>query len=142
MFEFLLMLFLGRSVLLTAEPMNLSGTTEIVLKAPLKAVSGGARLGIDVSTLLSIRPEESISDFRDRARREFPPEVFSALLQSSDGRSVRLGYTGNVEIGKTTVVLSLISSGPMPTDQAFNRLSVSSAVPVRGVKLIWTNYSL
>jgi len=141
MLEFLLILFLGRSVLLTPEPINLSGTKEIVLNAPLKAVSGGARLGIDVSTLIFVRPEESIKDFRDRVRREFPPEVFSALLQSKDGRSVRLGYAGNVEIGKTTVVLSLVSAEPIPTDRAFSRLSVSSALPVRGVKLIWTNYS-
>ena len=141
MIEFILVLLLGKSIVLTPEPINLSGTHEISLTAPIKAVSSGARIGVDVSSIVSIRPDESLVDFRDRVGREFPSMSMSALLQSSEGKSIKLIYSGNVEIGKSTVVLSLTSGNAFPTNQAFNRLTVTSTVQAKGVKVIWTNYS-
>jgi hypothetical protein len=138
--EFLLILFLGKSVILTPSPVTLENIVTLEPDEPISAVTTGASLEIDVSNILIKPKEEGIPEFTERVEKLFPPYTISASLMQADGKEVVLIYTGGHSYNHESTRLSLYSEDGVPTDQEFAKVVIITKAKIEGVTVHWKNY--
>jgi hypothetical protein len=141
MIEFLRILFLGKMLLITPQPVDLDGMVEFKLGEPLTAITAGATLEIDVSSMISKRREEPIIDFRRRVDEAFPAGTVEATLFGENVR-VEMPYTGNYAYSDAGVTLLLQSKDGVPTGVEFSRLTITSQSTLRSIAVRWRNHQL
>lgn len=141
MITFIKILLLGKVMLLTPEPTSFENRcVEILLDDPVKAITSGASIQIDVSEMFSWKEGESIKGLRSRIARAIPTRSISADLYSLEGEGTRLLYYGHQLISRKDVVLSLQSSDGVPIDRQFQRVKVCTDLQLTNVKILWKNY--
>lgn len=138
--EFFLILFLGKSVLLTPTPVTLENTLILEPKEPISAVTSGASLEVDVSNIVKKPKEEQIFEFRQRGEKLFPPHIIKAYLVQENGEKVVLSYTGGHLFNDESTRLSLYAKSGVPLDKEFIKVEVISKVKIEGVTVHWKNY--
>jgi hypothetical protein len=140
MLEFLRILFFGHVVLITPQPVDLYGTVEFSLEEPVAAITTGATLEVDVSSMIAKPREEPIAAFRQRVDAMFARGAIEATLFGANDVSVHMQYNGNHAYSDTGVTLLLESADDVPTGVEFTRLEVSSQMTLKSVTLSWRNY--
>ena len=138
--EFFLILFFGKAVLLTPVPIDLHGRVEMVPPEPIKAITSGASIEIDVSSKITWDGKENILDFRKRVAELFPSGTITASLVRPDSSELALVYEGFYSISKDDVRLSLYAPNGVPTGIEFTKVIVDSTIELNGIQIIWKNY--
>lgn len=139
--EWLWILLFGSFLSLSDQPMNFSaGTHGVPLKRPLSAITSGASLYVDVTSMVPTG-EMTIDESRRWVERNVEPGCLKATLQADGATTVPLEFRGGISFAPDS--LYLILSGPdlaVPVRQDFKRLTVTSCIPLRQVRLYWANY--
>ena len=71
--EFFLILFFSKSILLTPTPVTLEGIVSLVPEEPISAITTGASVEIDISSIIVKGQNEGIVEFRERLKKIFHP---------------------------------------------------------------------
>lgn len=133
--EFLLTLLLGKTIILTPSPVELTGDwLEIRLDAPLEAVTSGANIGVDVYEVT-----EGERDI-ERLDELFPPGVIVAKMISKEGDEIVLTNVSAYSFGENSTWILLVGKKPVPTRIEFVTVFLRSEVEIEKVKVIWRNY--
>lgn len=132
---FIVILFFGKSILLTPHGINLSTAWQSVpLESRISAITPGAALYIDVTR--AANNERNYSSLK----RMFPSGSLEAKLITENGREIPLHYKEGISFSKKTVSL-ILDSESMPTNIQFARLLVRSNQPLKDVRIVWQNFS-
>ncbi|MCA1790581.1 MAG: hypothetical protein LC667_12210 [Thioalkalivibrio sp.] len=141
MLEFLKIFLLAKTIMLTSQPIDIyPGRFEIGLKEPISAITEGAALYVDVSSML---PDDvkRVSAARSWVRREFPPGFLTAvLLDSSGDNEVLLVFVGESSWSSDEVRLILSAGSGMPTKVEYDKLVLETDIALYDVSIIWKNY--
>jgi hypothetical protein len=138
MLDFLRILFFAKTILLTPQPVTLLGEMELRPHEPLSAVTSGAGIEIDVSSMLTRREGEGIVELRRRVTDVFPPRAIEARLQGK-GVEVVLRYDGGVAVADDAIVLGLAAAEGVPVETEFDRVMLKTAVKLDSVRVSWRN---
>jgi hypothetical protein len=137
MIKFILVLLFGGTVPVTPEPITAVSTETIAIK-PVSSIDGYGSLQLDVSSRIpaSLGPFESWS----RAIDVFPKNSIEATLSQSGGQSsIILHYSGESIFTKDGLRLILKPSTKIPSDARYDRLRISTTVPLEDVRVYWRN---
>ncbi len=135
--EFFALLFFSSSMVLTPVPIDLgSEWLEFIPKKPLKAVTGGAALYLDVT--------KNVGDIWDTNShdKKFSIGTIQAELIPENGKSIMLANESAYSISDNTVSMMITSNSEIPTKIKFTKVRLRSSVPLKAVKLTWKNSSL
>lgn len=138
--EFFLILFFAKTISLTPEPVDLIGEMELQPKEPLKAITSGASIQIDVSSTITWGGDEGIVELRQRLAKMFPANSIKAKLIGNSNQEVVFTYKGNHLFNRDSVTLSLYSDNGVPTDMEFRRVIITSNIELKGVYIFWKNH--
>lgn len=139
---FLRILFFSRVVLLTPMPINLFGEVELNPQEPLTAITRGACIQINVSSIITKSKQIGVLEFERRMEELFPAGSIEAILIGKDTRPLTLFYDGNFAYSKNEVFLTLHADGGVPTDVEFDRIIITSNIELKSVLVSWKNYKL
>lgn len=142
MFDFILILFLSKTVLLTPEFIDINSNEKsyvINLKKPINAITSGASIQVDITEMLPKSIKRDIIKTRKSVSNMFPDGSMEAIL-STDKGDISLRYEGGSLIGNDGVRLALYGE-EMPTDIDFNVVTLKSNVNLEKVKIYWKNYT-
>lgn len=138
--EFFLILFLGKSLVLTPMPIDLADEVTLELGAPVSAVTSGAHLRIDVTrSVPSSIDLADVVDVLDYLAGQFPAGSVTATLTSDTGAAQVLDEIGGSSDGKTAELIVSSAAG-VPTGIDFSRLKIVTTVPLTAVTVTWQNY--
>ena len=137
--ELFVIFFFSKTVLLTPYPIDLYGSIELTLDNPIEAITTGAGIEIDVSTMIKWESREDIEGFERRLLSLFPPGSVSAKII---GNNIKLPmyYEGAYSFNENSVVLYLDAKHGVPTGIKFSMVIVSSTVEMKNIKIFWRNY--
>lgn len=143
MINLFLIIFFGSVTSLTKNPIDIvTGVNEISLKNPIAAITSGASIELDIS---SIVPASNTTIFESRkwAEENFPKDCIRVILH-------KRGYTNpqsklvmngiGISNEKTFLILSNVAG--IPTKQEFDSITLFSCRSIRKVNLFWKNYQL
>lgn len=139
--ELFLILFFSKTVLLTPVPVNISGEVVIRPEKPLEAITSGASLDIDVIDFIGrIKINEAgIFEIREIIKKKIPEGSVTATLHNSQGEKILLNKSG-ISKAKDVARLSLYADSGIPTNMAFNKITITSSTELRGVQVYWKNF--
>lgn len=137
--DFFLILLFSKTVLLTPDPINLHGRLELVPDKPIEAITSGASIQLDVSSMAAWNGKEDILAFRKRLSDLFPSGTIKAKLVGN-GEEVTLSYQGNHQFNKDNVMLSLYTDDGIPTGVEFTKVIIESSIKLNRIKVYWKNY--
>ena len=139
--EFFLILFFSKTVLLTPVPVNISGEMVIRPEKLLEAITPGASLNIDVSDFTGRMKinEMGILEVEKSLKNKIPEGSVTAILHGSKGEKVVLNESGFALTNDGARLILFADSG-IPTNVAFNKITITSRTELRGVKVYWKNY--
>ncbi|MGS0680682.1 hypothetical protein ACVBIL_05945 [Shewanella sp. 125m-7] len=144
MFDFFLMLFFSKMILLTPDYVNINpGDYEFVieLNEPLSAITTGANVQVDVTESLPSFSEGDLIEVRGWISEMFPADSIEVTLRTESNREVKLNYTGNSSIGGGEARLLLFNAnGELARGLKFNKLTISTNVKLERVKVYWKNH--
>lgn len=140
---FVLSLFLGKSVLLTPMPIDINGSFEIDVKNSLNVVSTGPYISIDVTSMLlpQIKPGVDLLSFEKIFKAKFPENSIEVSLFEKNGELTKLTNISFAQSNENNWLI-LSKNGDISTNKKFVKVVVTSKVPLKGVLVKWTNYSL
>jgi hypothetical protein len=136
--EFFLILFFSKTILLTPDPINLFGEMEIIPDKPLKAITSGATIQLDVSSMIG--KNQGITEFDKTMEKNFPAGSFQATLYGSNNKEVTLRYDGHYSFSDKDVRLTLSTDSGVPTDAEFSKVRITSSIRLKNIKVFWKNY--
>lgn len=139
--KWLWMILFNRFVTLTEQPIDLAaGMTPISLEEPISAFNSGARLYVDITSMVPGAARNNIFLAREWVETNVPVRCLSAILTNDGLRPVNLEFEGHTSYSKGSVWLSLHSSNALPVRKHFNELAVSSCMPLSEVRILWSNH--
>ncbi len=113
--DFFLMLLFSKIILLTPDPITLIGEVELTPDKPIKAITSGASVLIDLSLtfdFLGAKKSGSISSL-DILEKKFPPGSVSATLYSEDGQKILLNDI-NFLLSNESAEISISTKSEVP----------------------------
>ena len=145
--EFFLILLLGKSIVLTSEPVDISNEwISISIEKPISAINAGASLNIQLSINGQIIKEIKKADnhFKE-LKKIIPDETVEAILFNVDGDQIAFSNQGfsisdHTFIRSDSVWVTLKSLTHVPPGKRFNTLKIKSKKYFQSVKIIWKNY--
>ena len=133
--ELFAILFFGKTVLLTPNPVSIDGRFELMLDEPITAVTGGASLQIDVSSTIQVT---TISETRQTVSSRFPDGCLSAVLFGANGEVIL--QDNGTSISNRDVRITLASVSGVPVGDEFSRIEVQSCLELTDVEIYWKNH--
>lgn len=140
--QFLLILLFAKTVLLTPYPVSFESELEIAPAKPLKAITSGAEIQIQVTSMIAVDRGVGILKLQDAITEAFPSGTINAHLFSKSGKEIVLGYNGFFSFAKNDVWLTLSKEGGMPTNMEFVKIVIESKVPLKDVNIYWKNHKM
>ncbi len=137
---FFILLFFSKVILLTPDPIILDGVVTFVPEKPLTAITTGASIQIDISSIIIKDKIEGIEEFRQRVKNKFPPHAIEAKLIQKNGDELLLSHTGGCLFNHESTRLSLYPESGVPTDMEFVKVVVKSKIKMEGVTIHWKNH--
>lgn len=132
----LLILFFGKWVLLTPEPVDLTEKwIELTPKKPISAITGGAAIHVDVTQEIGYVP-----DF-GKLKIIIPPHTVTAELIPETGPPISITNTSYTYSDKE-VALIVDGAGSMPTDIKFKKVRIRSSRHIKRASVTWRNYKM
>lgn len=138
---FLKILFLGKAVLLTPAPVDISNRwITLEPNKPLLTITGGASLEVRLSKKNQIfRGANDFNELYKVANKAFPKSTIEAKLLDQSETEIILSNR-IVSISKDYVSLGLVGNHPLPTDKEYISLKIRSATTIRNAQIAWRNY--
>lgn len=136
MFSFFRFWFFGKLVLLTPHGIDVNDYQLLTLNEPVYAISGGARVRIDVQSMLP----KHINFSDGSTDKFFPAGCVTAKLSNSDNISVIFTSSNRLSPasdGSVTLVLNY--NAQVPVDVKFNKIEIKTTCPLKGVNVYWDN---
>lgn len=138
--EFFLILFFAKSVLLTPEPIDISGGVRLTFPEPVSAITSGAHIRIDVTRSLTEDVDlSSIVAVLDHLNTIYPDGSVTGTLTTAVGQRVILDLCNGSANGKNAELLLSSSSG-VPTGIEYSQFEIRSSIDLHGVKVTWQNH--
>lgn len=139
----ILTLLFAKEVLLTPAPVTILNAIDIKPSSAVSAISPGAGLRIDVTSMLSKSEKRNLFYYwaNNRFLEKFPKQSVSAVLDQGSGKVTLLTYKGHTAISNQELSLIIDNPGNIPTGVKFSHIVVRSAVPLDHVMIYWKNYS-
>lgn len=134
--EFFTILFFGKLILLTPNPVTIDDSFELMLDDSIVAINRGANLQIDVSSMIKVA---TISETRQAVSSRFPNGCVWAVLHSASGE-IALENIGP-SVSEDTVRMILFSESGIPVDTDFSRIEIHSCVTMTDVDIYWKNHT-
>ena len=138
--DFFWILLFGSFVALTERPIDLvSGANDVPLRAPISAITHGASLFVDITSMIP-KNEVTIELSRRWVEKNVSPGCLKAVLRGENSAAVPLEFKGGSSFEPGKVFLILASGSGVPVRQDFRNLSLTSCVPLSQVVVYWRNY--
>jgi len=135
--EFFLMLFFSKLIVLTPTSVDLTNQwLEIIPQAPLRAITSGAGIYIDVSEVIYRDTND------EKLEKLFPPGSIVVKLIDKKGYEFIMLNGRAYATSENRIELVLLSKSPIPTDRKFVKVLIKSKKRIEKVKVIWQNSSL
>jgi len=137
MIRFLLAIIFGGTIVLTPRPVTVVNAATLVIPS-VSSIDGYGSLQLDVSSMIPA----SLGPFKSRARalETFPPGCIQATLFQGDGpSSVALNYSGESVFTENGLRIMLTPSREIPYSAHFDRLRISTSVPLDIISIYWRN---
>lgn len=132
---FFLILFFGRSIFLTPEPLTIGETwVELTPKKPLTAITSGAAIYVDVTQETGYVPITG--------RQIIPKNSVIAELIPESGTPITISNHWSAHSTDEVHLILGPDDGRLPTGIKFKAVKIRSMKPIRGAKVIWKNYTL
>lgn len=139
--EWLWVLVFGSFVTLTDEPIDLAvGLNHVPLRKPISALNSGARMYVDVTSMVPAEATASIFLARQWVDENVPSGCLSAVLVGDNLAPVKLEFNGHSSYGEDGLWLNLANSNDLPLRQDFSELTFSSCMALPGVLVYWRNH--
>ena len=142
MYDFLMILFFSKVVLLTPEPVDINSNEkgyEINLKEPINAINSGASIEIDITTMLPVSIKGDVVKSREAVSKIFPDGSVEVIL-SMDKGNISLKDRFGISVGSNDTKLTLYNDN-MPTNIDFNAVTIKTSVNLENVKIYWRNHT-
>jgi|GEM_PF-3252785 len=137
--KFFWILLFGSFVTLTEQPIDLvAGVNDVPLRAPISAVTHGASIFVDITSMIPTN-DVTIDLSRRWVERNVSAGCLRAVLQADNTGPVALEFMGSSSFEPGKVFLILASSSGVPVRQDFRRLSLTSCVPLSQIMVYWRN---
>lgn len=133
--EFFTILFFGKVLLLTPNPVSVVDQFELTLDEPIAAITSGANVQIDVSSMFELT---GITETRQTVSSRFPDGCLNAVLHGANSE-VSLRNMG-ILVSNNSIRISLSANSGVPTDSEFSRITISSCVKMTDVEIYWANH--
>ncbi len=141
MTTFFLLLFFSKNTLLTNIPVTIKDASlNINIEKPISAITDGASLLIDVSSMIDDIKNKSILQLRKDVENLFDNFILTAEL-IGESNKVSLSYSGHSMIGNGQIFLALDSDKKLSELGEWSKVVVSSSKALTNVNLYWKNYS-
>lgn len=138
---FLLILFFGKSILLTPDYIDIDKNYTIELSKSISAITSGASIQIDVFENVKYVKGMDINEFRKKVRVLYPPHSIEATLIEENGNITKLNYgTSGIMFNSKSTLLGLYSDTGVPTDREFVKVKIMSKVDLNDVLVTWNKY--
>lgn len=137
--ELLRILFFSKTILLTPHPIDLHGRIELIPDEPIEAITNGAGIEVDVSSMIAWKNHENIMLFKRRLLSLFPPETISVKL-IGENAELEMYYDGSYSFNENIVILYVEAKNGVPVGVKYNKVVVSSGVKLKHIKVYWRNY--
>ena len=139
---FIKILFLGKAVLLTLEPVSIDEQLLLELDNSVSAITTGATLRINVSSMFDeigiqklgyIKSLKTLNDYFSQG------SVTTELLSEDENITIKLDIM-SFSLTNDGADLVLSSSEGIPVDVEFNRIHIMTKVPLYDVTITWKNH--
>ncbi len=128
----------GGSTLITPSPIEIGNEPIFIeFKKPVKAITGGASINIDVTSYIS--SENAIDGFKE-IDSTFPEGCVIAVLKSKNGTNITLSKSSG-RWGGEERMLNLKAETGVPTGVKFVGIQLSSCKEMSSTSVTWYNYS-
>jgi hypothetical protein len=139
--EFFLILLFAKSIVITAEPIDIRNSVSLSMAEPVSAITSGAHVRIDVTnSLVGTTDFSNIVSVLDHLKMQFPVGSVVAILTTTTGEKMILDKVSGSTNGENAELVLSSSSG-LPTGIEFSELKIESSIELLGVTIIWQNYS-
>jgi hypothetical protein len=133
----LLILFFGKTVLLTSAPVDLTEKwIELVPKKPISAITGGAALYVDVTQ------DTGYVSITGGLEKMIPNWTVTAELIQETGPPIVITNTASAHNGKEVALILTRENESMPTDTKFKKVRIRSSRPIKRTSVTWRNYTM
>lgn len=146
--EFLLILLLGRSILLTPEPVNISNQWIVIpIDNSITAINSGATLNVQLSVNGQLVTEiKKVDNHFKKLKELLPDETIEAVLSDKDGNQVKFTNTGfsisdSTFIRDDSVWITMKKLTGVVLNQKFSQLKIRSSIDIEKARIFWKNYS-
>lgn len=106
---------------------------------PIEAITNGAGIEVDVSSMIAWKNHENIMLFKRRLLSLFPPETISVKL-IGENAELEMYYDGSYSFNENIVILYVEAKNGVPVGVKYNKVVVSSGVKLKHIKVYWRNY--
>ncbi len=138
---FFLLLFFSSNSLLTESYVTIKDNTHIInIKKPISAITDGASLLIDISSMIPDIENKSITQLRKDVINIFESFIITAKLIGKTN-NVTLAYSGHSMITNKQVFLTLESNKNLSKLGKWSKVIISSSKELTDVKVYWKNFS-
>jgi hypothetical protein len=128
----------GGSTLITPSPIDIGNDPIFIeFKKPVKAITGGASINIDVTPYISA---ENVIDGFKEIDSTFPEGCVIAVLKSKNGTDITLSKSSGRWDGEKKM-LNLKAKAGVPTGVKFVGIQLSSCKEIGSTSVTWYNYS-
>lgn len=136
---FFVILFFGKTLLLTGQPVTVgNGHLLVPLDEPISAVTNGAVLFVDITNMFPYLENGKISEIREEVGDKLKGETISATLKGDETNN-NLTYNGGISIGKGKILISLVSDENI-MGKSWDEIEIKSSIDLVNVSLLWKNY--
>lgn len=144
MWESILIMFLGKTILLTPAPITVpaggSGVS-IHLVEPISALTSGANIQIDVSGMaVDARSKADYRQSRKFVDSTFPVGSVEVTLEGDESNPATLSFHG-ASATRENMVRLILSRKNLETDIEYRRLTVRTTVELSGISIYWRNFT-
>ncbi len=137
MFDFFLILFFSKTLLLTPIPVDIEKTYTLNLEKPISAITSGASIQLDVSDMLLLE-NSNILEIRNRVSDIFFKDSIDVEISLMDEK-IKMIFDGATLINNDSVRLILHSSDDV-LDKDFNKIIINTKIKLENIKVYWKNY--
>ena len=138
MIDFFRAIFFGQTLLLTPMPVDIQSNYDLILSAPISAVTEGAYIGIDIAS--GYPSKSDVFGALEAAKKEFPKGcVVAELSQSRGNRTLHMLYSGGFIGTKDGLRLMIEAAANSPIDVKFDKLHVTSCKVIAKARIYWKN---
>jgi len=137
---FIKILFLSKALLLTAEPISISGSYTLALKEELNVITEGAGLQIEISKFLKEK-NRNRNYFRTGISDIIPPKSITADMYYQNKKIITLELSPSIGFRKEKIFIYLKNSKEINSNMKFDKIVIKTQLKLKDISLTWMNFS-